>query len=71
MSVGYVGKTLMKFEEMGIMIRGEPVNIKPANLIGFLPVFASKEAANSAGWDNESIIEINIEDDEGVSNDGN
>jgi len=56
----YVGKTLMKFEEMGITVNGQPVNIKPANLFGFMPVFAAKKDAKAAGWNPEDVMEIKV-----------
>jgi len=59
-TTAYVAMTLMKFEEMGIEVNGEPVEIRPANLLGFMPVFASIEDAEAAGWDAESLYEVTI-----------
>jgi len=60
--VYYVGLSLMKFEELGILIHGEPINICPSNMEGFLPVFSSLEEAANAGWGKDSVRAIQLSD---------
>jgi len=54
----YVGMTLMKFEELGVKVNGETVDITPKNMIGFLPVFESLKQAGDAGWEGDKVIGI-------------
>ncbi|MDX8383864.1 MAG: hypothetical protein R8M45_07270 [Ghiorsea sp.] len=54
----FLGMTMLKFEDLGVTVDGVPVDIKPANMIGFLPVFESEAQAEAAGWDGDKVIGV-------------
>jgi len=53
----YLGMTLTKFEDLDAEVDLQPTT---KGLVGFIPVFESKQDAYDAGWDKNSIVGVNI-----------